>query len=97
MRFDSIESIVADLRKGKMIIVVDDADRENEGDLIMAAQFVTPAAVNFMAKHGRGLICVPTISERLQQLGIERMVMRKYHIPDIRLLFESDVRFLRQF
>jgi len=73
-RFNSIESVVADLRRGKMVIVVDDADRENEGDLIMAAQFVTPAAVNFMAKHGRGLICVPTISERLQQLGIEQMV-----------------------
>ncbi len=57
-----------------MVIVVDDADRENEGDLIMAGQFVTPAAVNFMAKHGRGLICAPTTSERLQQLGIERMV-----------------------
>ena len=73
-RFNSIESVVADLQKGKMVIVVDDADRENEGDLIMAAQFVTPAAVNFMAKHGRGLICAPTTSERLQQLGIERMV-----------------------
>jgi 3,4-dihydroxy 2-butanone 4-phosphate synthase / GTP cyclohydrolase II len=73
-RFNSIESVVADVRRGKMVIVVDDADRENEGDLIMAAQFVTPAAVNFMAKHGRGLICVPTTSERLQQLGIERMV-----------------------
>src|SRR5664279_5818691 len=73
-RFNSIESVVADLRRGKMVIVVDDADRENEGDVIMAAQFVTPAAVNFMAKHGRGLICVPTTSERLQQLGIERMV-----------------------
>ena len=73
-RFNSIESVVADLQRGKMVIVVDDADRENEGDVIMAAQFVTPAAVNFMAKHGRGLICVPTTSERLQQLGIERMV-----------------------
>ena len=73
-RFNSIESVIADLRQGRMVIVVDDADRENEGDLIMAAQFVTPAAVNFMAKHGRGLICVPTTSERLQQLGIERMV-----------------------
>src|SRR5664279_2642527 len=72
--FDSIESVVTDLRKGRMVIVVDDADRENEGDLIMAGQFVTPAAVNFMAKFGRGLICVPTTSERLQQLGIERMV-----------------------
>src|SRR5512144_1392474 len=73
-KFDSIEAVIADLLKGKMVIVVDDADRENEGDLILAAEFVTPAAVNFMAKHGRGLICVPTTSERLQQLGIERMV-----------------------
>src|SRR5262245_66604911 len=73
-RFNSIESVITDLQNGKMVIVVDDADRENEGDLIMAAQFVTPEAVNFMAKHGRGLICAPTTSERLQQLGIERMV-----------------------
>src|SRR5262245_31086193 len=72
--FNNIESVAADLHKGKMVIVVDDADRENEGDLIMAAEFVTPDGVNFMAKHGRGLICVPTTSERLQQLGIERMV-----------------------
>src|SRR5271169_1231891 len=72
--FDKIESVIADLKRGKMVIVVDDADRENEGDLICAAQFITPAAVNFMAKHGRGLICVATNPERLQQLGIERMV-----------------------
>jgi 3,4-dihydroxy 2-butanone 4-phosphate synthase / GTP cyclohydrolase II len=74
--FDSIESVVADLRSGKMVIVVDDADRENEGDLIMAAQYVTAEAVNFMAKFGRGLICVPTTSERLKQLGIEQMVVQ---------------------
>ena len=73
-KFNTIESVITDLQKGRMVIVVDDADRENEGDLIMAGQFVTPEAVNFMAKHGRGLICVPTTSERLQQLGIERMV-----------------------
>jgi 3,4-dihydroxy 2-butanone 4-phosphate synthase/GTP cyclohydrolase II len=73
-QFDSIEAVITDLQKGKMVIVVDDADRENEGDLIMAGQFVTPQAINFMAKHGRGLICVPTTSERLQQLGIEGMV-----------------------
>src|SRR6478735_3192044 len=73
-QFNSIETVVADLQKGRMVIVVDDADRENEGDLILAAEFITPAAVNFMAKHGRGLICVPMTSERLQQLGIERMV-----------------------
>ena len=57
-----------------MIIVTDDADRENEGDLIMAAEKVTPDAVNFMAKHGRGLICVPTTESRLKALGIGRMV-----------------------
>jgi 3,4-dihydroxy 2-butanone 4-phosphate synthase / GTP cyclohydrolase II len=73
-KFDSIEAVTADIRKGRTVIVVDDADRENEGDLILAAQHVTPAAVNFMARHGRGLICVPTTSERLQQLGVERMV-----------------------
>jgi 3,4-dihydroxy 2-butanone 4-phosphate synthase / GTP cyclohydrolase II len=73
-RFNSIEAVVADLQQGKMVIVVDDPGRENEGDLIMAAQFVTPQAVNFMVKHGRGLLCAPTTSERLQQLGIERMV-----------------------
>lgn len=72
--FDSIESVIADIRKGRMVIVVDDADRENEGDLIMAAERVTPAAINFMSKSGRGLICVPTTSERLKQLGIEDMV-----------------------
>ncbi len=72
--FDSIESVVQDLRKGRMVIIVDDADRENEGDLIMAAEHVTPKAINFMARFGRGLICVPTTEDRLKQLGIERMV-----------------------
>ena len=73
---DSIEAAIADIRDGKMVIVVDDADRENEGDLVMAAECVSPAAVNFMAKFGRGLICVPTTQERLTQLGIERMVLQ---------------------
>src|SRR5213083_402009 len=72
--FSSIEAVVEDLRKGRIVIVVDDADRENEGDLILAAEHVTPAAVNFMARFGRGLICVPTTEARLKQLGIERMV-----------------------
>jgi 3,4-dihydroxy 2-butanone 4-phosphate synthase/GTP cyclohydrolase II len=72
--FDPIETVVADIKSGRMVILVDDADRENEGDLIMAAEHVTPEAVNFMAKFGRGLICVPTTAERLKQLGIERMV-----------------------
>jgi 3,4-dihydroxy 2-butanone 4-phosphate synthase/GTP cyclohydrolase II len=72
--FDSIESVLADLRKGRMVVVVDDPGRENEGDLIMAAECVKPADINFMAKLGRGLICVPTTFERLKQLGIEQMV-----------------------
>ncbi len=74
--FDSIESALDDLRKGRMVVVVDDADRENEGDLLMAAERATPEAVNFMARFGRGLICVPASGERLQQLGIEEMVSR---------------------
>lgn len=74
--FDSIESVLDEIRNGKLVIVVDDADRENEGDLVMAAEFATPQAVNFMAKFGRGLICVPTTSDRLKQLGIEQMVVQ---------------------
>jgi 3,4-dihydroxy 2-butanone 4-phosphate synthase / GTP cyclohydrolase II len=72
--FHSIEAVVEDIAKGRMVIVVDDADRENEGDLVLAGEHATPAAVNFMAKHARGLICSPTTEERLKQLGIERMV-----------------------
>ena len=74
--FHTIEAVVDDLRKGRMVVVVDDADRENEGDLVMAAQRATPQSVNFMARFGRGLICVPTTAERLHQLGIERMVVQ---------------------
>ena len=73
---NSVEAVVEDLRKGKLAIVVDDEDRENEGDLIMVAQWATPEAINFMARFGRGLICVPTTSDRLKQLGIEQMVSR---------------------
>lgn len=72
--FDPIEAVIADIRRGKMVIVVDDADRENEGDLIMAADKVTAKSVNFMARFGRGLICVPTTEERLKQLGVGEMV-----------------------
>src|SRR5678816_783540 len=75
-QFNGIEDVITDLQKGRMVIVVDDADRENEGDLIMAAERVTAEDVNFMAKFGRGLICVPTTSERLKQLGIEQMVVQ---------------------
>src|SRR5579871_2391460 len=72
--FDPIEDVVKDIRAGRMVIVTDDADRENEGDLVMAAEKITPAAVNFMAMHARGLICAPITEERAEQLGLQRMV-----------------------
>jgi len=72
--FDPIEDVLADIRAGKLVVVTDDADRENEGDLVLAAEKVTPEAVNFMATHGRGLICVPLTEERADELGLRRMV-----------------------
>jgi len=90
-KFDSIESVLNDIRKGRMVIVVDDADRENEGDLILAGQHATPAAINFMARFGRGLICVSTTAERLQQLGIDRMVKqnRESHRTDFQVSVDA--------
>ena len=72
--FASIEEAIEAIRDGQMIIVVDDEDRENEGDLTIAAEKITPSAINFMAKYGRGLICVPMTSERLAELEIPQMV-----------------------
>lgn len=72
--FDSIPEAIDRIKKGGMVIVTDDEDRENEGDLVMAASHVTPAAVNFMARFARGLICVPLTPERAAQLGLQRMV-----------------------
>jgi 3,4-dihydroxy 2-butanone 4-phosphate synthase / GTP cyclohydrolase II len=72
--FATIEEAIEEIRQGRIIIVVDDEDRENEGDLVMAADKATPEAVNFMAKHGRGLICVPMTGERLDELKIWMMV-----------------------
>ena len=76
IKFNTIEEAIEDIRAGKMIVVVDDEDRENEGDLLMAAEMITPDAVNFMAKYGRGLICMPVTRERLSELGILSMVER---------------------
>jgi 3,4-dihydroxy 2-butanone 4-phosphate synthase / GTP cyclohydrolase II len=72
--FAQVEDAVAAIRRGEMVIVVDDEDRENEGDLTMAAEKVTPEAINFMAKHGRGLICLPMTGDRLDKLEIPLMV-----------------------
>jgi len=74
IQLDSIESAIDDIKKGKMIIVVDDEDRENEGDFLTAARNVTPEMINFMAKEGRGLICVPLTEERCNSLNLELMV-----------------------
>jgi 3,4-dihydroxy 2-butanone 4-phosphate synthase/GTP cyclohydrolase II len=71
---DSIESAIEDIRSGKMVIVVDDEDRENEGDFIIAAKMVTPEVINFMSREGRGLICAPLIEDRCDELGLELMV-----------------------
>ena len=70
----TVEEAVEDIRQGKFVIIVDDEDRENEGDLAVAAEFATPEAISFMANHGRGLICMPIIGERLDSLGIDLMV-----------------------
>jgi 3,4-dihydroxy 2-butanone 4-phosphate synthase / GTP cyclohydrolase II len=72
--FDTIESLIADLQQGKMILLLDDEDRENEGDLVMAAEKVRPEDINFMVKYGRGLVCMPMTQARCQQLGIPLMV-----------------------
>ena len=72
--FSSIEDAMEDIRQGKMIIIVDDEDRENEGDLMIASEKVTPEAINFMAKYGRGLICLALTEERTRELGLSMMV-----------------------
>jgi len=74
--FDPIEDVLADFRAGRMVVVTDDANRENEGDLICAADGISDESINFMATHGRGLICVALTSERIHGLGLSRMAMR---------------------
>jgi 3,4-dihydroxy 2-butanone 4-phosphate synthase / GTP cyclohydrolase II len=74
--FSTIESALEDIREGKFVVVVDAADRENEGDLTIAAQFATPEAINFMATHGRGLVCLCLTEERCEELGLRQMTDR---------------------
>ena len=75
MTISSIPEIIAQIQAGRMVILVDEEDRENEGDLVMAAEFATPAAINFMAKYGRGLICLTLTEERCRQLNLPPMVL----------------------
>src|SRR5918999_5713497 len=74
--FDKVEDAIEDIRNGKIVIVADDEDRENEGDLVCAAELITPETVNFMALHGRGLICLALTGERCDQLGLPQMTER---------------------
>ncbi|MEI6349623.1 MAG: bifunctional 3,4-dihydroxy-2-butanone-4-phosphate synthase/GTP cyclohydrolase II [Verrucomicrobiota bacterium] len=75
MQFNTIEEVLADIRNGKMVIITDDPGRENEGDLLMAAEKVTPEAINFMVMHARGLVCAPITHHRASDLGLQRMVL----------------------
>lgn len=90
--FDSIESAIADIRAGKLVIVVDDEDRENEGDFITAARNATPEVVNFMATHGRGLICTPLTEERCEQLGLDLMVQDNTALHETPFTVSIDLR-----
>jgi 3,4-dihydroxy 2-butanone 4-phosphate synthase/GTP cyclohydrolase II len=76
MQFNTIEEALEDLRAGRMIVVVDDEDRENEGDVVLAASRVTPEAINFMVRHARGLVCVPLTGKRVKELDLPQMVSR---------------------
>ena len=73
---DRIEEVIAAMKRGRMVIMTDDAQRENEGDLVLAARSVTPALINFMAREARGLICAPVSQARAEKLGLSRMVPR---------------------
>ncbi|HYM66051.1 MAG TPA: 3,4-dihydroxy-2-butanone-4-phosphate synthase, partial [Patescibacteria group bacterium] len=74
--FARIEDAIDEIRQGKMVVVCDDEDRENEGDLTLAAEFATPEAINFMAKEGRGLICLSLSPERCDELGLDLMAAK---------------------
>ena len=92
--FATIDEALEDIRAGRMVIVCDDEDRENEGDLTMAAEKVTPADIAFMATHGRGLICVPLTEERCDELQLRQMVSNNTALlgtaPAGKLLYSSD-------
>src|SRR4249919_2263763 len=88
MSFVSIPEAIQEIRDGRILVVVDDEDRENEGDLTIAAEKITPEIINFMATYGRGLICIPMTEERLEELDVPPMVQQNttrfetaFHVP----------------
>lgn len=92
IKLDSIEEAIQAIKRGEIIIVVDDEDRENEGDFICAAEKVTPEIINFMATHGRGLICVPLVEERCEELGLEMMVGKNTALHETPFTVSVDLR-----
>ena len=92
MSLNTIEEALIDLKNGKMIIVVDDENRENEGDFILPAETVTPEIINFMAIHGRGLICVPLTSKRCKQLGLNHMVDKNTELMETAFTVSVDLK-----
>lgn len=89
-KFDKIEDAVEDIKKGKIVIVVDDEDRENEGDFIMAAEKVTPESINFMATHGRGLICTPITEKRAKELNLNLMIGKNLSLHETAFTISVD-------
>lgn len=92
IELDKIEDAIEAIKRGEIIIVVDDEDRENEGDFICAAETVTPEIINFMATHGRGLICVPLVEERCEELGLELMVGKNTALHETPFTVSVDLR-----
>src|SRR5512136_1606016 len=91
-RFNTIEEGIEDIRRGKLLIVVDDEDRENEGDFICSAELITPDMVNFMAKHGRGLICTALPEERCEELDLHLMVGNNTSIHETQFTVSVDLK-----
>ena len=87
IKLDTIEEAIEEIKNGKVIVVVDDEDRENEGDFVCAAESITPEIVNFMATHGRGLICAPLMEDRCVELGLDLMVGKNTAVFENLLLF----------
>src|SRR5688572_4113670 len=92
MSFASISEAVRDIKLGKIVIVVDDPDRENEGDLICAASKATPELINFMARYGRGLICLPIVGKQLDKLRVAPMVENNQEVRDAAFTVSVDAK-----
>src|SRR6201989_3698817 len=92
MPLSTIQAAAADIRDGRMIIIVDDEDRENEGDLVCAAEKVTPEAINFMARHARGLICLPLTEARCDELHLTTQVADNTSFLDTAFTVSTDAR-----